>query len=210
MSRTCLNSGEVDACFHAAEPRAYSQGYPNIRRLFPDYRSVEQAYFAKTGMFPIMHAVAIKKTLVESDPAIIRPVFAAYSQAKQAAYDYVANRAPLMDSLPWIGQEFEQTRKLMGENFYSYGITPNRKPLETLFRYSHELGLCSRNLQIEEIFAPGSIELTESCPCPPPAWVMATSPHSPSRRIPPQNLPTWSEFPYSSRNRGAPLVNRPR
>ncbi|WP_136799875.1 ABC transporter substrate-binding protein [Desulfosediminicola ganghwensis] len=157
-----LESGEVDACFHAAEPRAYRQGHPNIRRLFPDYRSVEQRYFAKTGIFPIMHAVAIKRTLVESNPEIIRAVFAAYSQAKHVAYDYLAKLAPLMDSLPWIGQEFEETKKLMGDNFYSYGITPNRKPLETLFRYSHEQGLCSRNLQIEEIFAPGSIELTES------------------------------------------------
>jgi 4,5-dihydroxyphthalate decarboxylase len=157
-----LVSGEVDAIFHAGEPRAYIQGHPKVARLFTDYRSVERAYFSKTGIFPIMHAVAIKKSLVKKDPQLIETVFKAYSQSKQMAYVYMKNLAWLKDSLPWFGQEYSETRALMGENYYSYGIEANRKTLEALFRYSYQQGLCSRELTIEELFEPASLKLTES------------------------------------------------
>jgi 4,5-dihydroxyphthalate decarboxylase len=156
-----LESGEVDALFHAAEPRAYIKGHPKVARLFPDYRSVERAYFAKTGIFPIMHAVAIKNSTLKQNPWLAEAVFKAYSKAKQMAYEYMAKAAWFMDALPWYGQEFEETRALMGDNYYSYGIGPNRKTLETMFRYSHEQGLCSRELTIEELFVPASIGLAE-------------------------------------------------
>jgi 4,5-dihydroxyphthalate decarboxylase len=156
-----LESGEVDALFHAGEPRAYIEGHPKVGRLFPDYRSAERAYFLKTGIFPIMHAVAIRKRLVKRYPWLIEAVFKAYSQSKQMAYDYMAKAAWFKESLPWFGQEFEETRALMGNNYYSYGIGPNRKTLEALFRYSHQQGLCRRELTIEELFEPASIALTE-------------------------------------------------
>lgn len=157
-----LEDGEVDAVFHAGEPKGYIQGHPKIGRLFPDYRSVERAFFSKTGIFPIMHAVAIKKSLVKQNPWLIEAVFKAYSQSKQMAFDYMAKTAWLRDSLPWFGQEFDETRALMGDNYYSYGIKPNRKVLESLFRYSYQQGLCKRKLTIEEIFEPVSIKLIEA------------------------------------------------
>lgn len=157
-----LESGEVDALFHAGEPRAYIEGHPMVARLFPDYRATERAYFAKTGIFPIMHAVAIKKSLVQQNPWFVEAVFQAYSQSKQKAYEYMAKAAWFKDSLPWFGQEFQETRELMGDNYYSYGIGPNRKTLEALFRYSRQQGLCSRELTVEELFIPMSLDLTES------------------------------------------------
>jgi 4,5-dihydroxyphthalate decarboxylase len=156
-----LESGEIDALFHAGEPRAYMEGHPKVGRLFPDYRSTERAYFSKTGIFPIMHAVAIKKSLVKRNPWLIEAVFKAYSQSKQMAYDYMSKAAWFKESLPWFGQEFEETRALMGNNYYSYGIEPNRKTLKALFRYSYQQRLCNRELTIEELFEPASIELTE-------------------------------------------------
>jgi 4,5-dihydroxyphthalate decarboxylase len=157
-----LESGEVDALFHAGEPRAYVKGHPKVGRLFPDYRSTERAYYSRTGIFPIMHGVAIKKSLVKRNPWLIETVFKAYSQSKQIAYEYMAKAAWFKESLPWFGQEFEETRALMGDNYYSYGIEPNRKTLEALFRYSHQQGLCSRKLTIEELFDPTSLDLVES------------------------------------------------
>ena len=109
-----------------------------------------------------MHAVAIRKSLVKVNPWLIEAVFTAYSKSKQMAYEYMAKAAPLKDSLPWFGQEFEETRALMGDNYYSYGIDSNRKTLEALFRYSHQQGLCSRELTVEELFVPASLGLTES------------------------------------------------
>ena len=157
-----LASGEVDAVFHAGEPRAYIEGHPRISRLFSDYRSAERAYYSKTRIFPIMHAVAIRKSLAIKHPWLIEAVFRAYSQSKQLAYNYMANAAWFKDSLPWFGQEFAETRSLMGDNFYSYGIEPNRAALETLFRYSYQQGLCSRELAVDELFEPTSLGLSET------------------------------------------------
>lgn len=157
-----LESGEVDAIFHAAEPRAYVKGHPKVARLFPDYRAVERAFYSKTGIFPIMHAVVIRKSIAAGNPWLPKAVFEAYSQSKQLTYDYMARQAPLKSTLPWFGQEFEETRALMGDNYYSYGIGPNRKILETLFRYSHEQGLCSRELTVRELFEPASLGFSES------------------------------------------------
>jgi 4,5-dihydroxyphthalate decarboxylase len=133
-----------------------------VARLFPDYRSVERAYFARAGIFPIMHAVAIKRDVAQQNPWLAEAVFNAYSQAKQMSYKHMAKAAWLYDMLPWYGQEFEETRALMGDNFYSYGIKPNRKTLEALFRYSHQQGLSSRELTVEELFDPVSLEFAES------------------------------------------------
>jgi len=157
-----IESGAVDALFHAAEPRAYVQGHPKVARLFPDYRSTERAYFAKTGIFPIMHAVAMKKETLKQNPWLAEAVFRAYAEAKQAAYEQMAKAGWWYDMLPWYGQEFEETRGLMGDNYYSYGIGPNRKALEALFRYSHQQGLCSRVLTVEELFAAESLKLVEA------------------------------------------------
>jgi 4,5-dihydroxyphthalate decarboxylase len=159
-----LESGEVDLLFHAAEPRAYIEGHPKIARLFPDYRATERAYFAKTGIFPIMHAVAIKKATSKRHPWLAMAVCRAYSQAKLIAFQNMAKSGWFNDSLPWYGQEFEETQSLMGANYYSYGIEPNRKTLEALFRYSHEQGLSSRTLNVEELFDPRSLEFAESAP----------------------------------------------
>lgn len=157
-----LESGDVDALFHAAEPRAYIERHSKVARLFPDYRSVERAFFKKTGIFPIMHAVAIKKSLVKQNPWVVEAVFKAYAQAKQMAYQSFAKTAWFKLMPPWLSQEFEETRALMGYNFYSYVIGPNRKTLEALFRYSQQQGLCQRELTIEELFEPASIKLAES------------------------------------------------
>lgn len=157
-----LESGEAEALFHAAEPRDYVERHPKVARFFPDYRKVEQDYFSKTGIFPIMHAVAIKKSLLEKEPWLAEAVFNAYSQAKGLAYDQMTKMGWVSDMLPWYGQELENTRKLMGDNFYSYGIEGNRKTLEALFRYSHEQGFSERELKIEDLFDARGLELKEA------------------------------------------------
>jgi 4,5-dihydroxyphthalate decarboxylase len=156
-----LVSGEVDALFHAAEPKAYREGHPLVDRLFPNFRRTERAYFAKTGIFPIMHAVAVRNDLIDTSPWLLEALFNAYSQAKSKAYAYLKNSAWYKTTLPWIGQEFEETRELMGDNYWSYGIEPNRKTLDALFQYSHEQGLASRKLTIEELFHPATLEFSE-------------------------------------------------
>jgi 4,5-dihydroxyphthalate decarboxylase len=157
-----LVEGEVDALFHAAEPKAFIQGNPNCVRLFADSRAAEQAYYKKTGILPIMHAVAVRNDVAEEHPWLLGAVFRAYSEAKQQVYDFQRKHAWYKITLPWISQELEATRAVMGDNFYSYGFTENnRKALNALFQYSHEQGLASRKLTIEELFHPSTLELVE-------------------------------------------------
>jgi len=156
-----LLNGEVDALFHGATPRAFLEGNPKITRLFKNSRDVELAYYRKTGIFPIMHAVAVRKTLVEEHPEILKAIFDAYSKAKTKAYGYMTKMGWAADMLPWYGQELEHTVAAMGSNFYSYGIKPNRKSLETLFRYSYEQGLAQKNLAIEDLFHQDSLNFEE-------------------------------------------------
>jgi len=157
-----LESGDVDALFHAAEPRAFIEGHPKVARLLPDFRTTEREYFSRTGIFPIMHAVAIKSDVVEENPWLPEAVFHAYSQAKQLNYGYMAKAAWFKNALPWYAQELEETQALMGENFWPYGIEANRKALEALFRYSYEQGLAKRELTIAELFHPAALEVAES------------------------------------------------
>ena len=157
-----LVDGDVDALFHAAEPRAYTQGHPDVARLFSDYRQTERAYFKRTGIFPIMHAVAIRNSLVEKNPWLPEAVFNAYSQAKQLMYDDMKKMGWATISLPWAGKELEETRALMGDNFWPYDIDANRKALETLCQYSYEQGLASRKLKIEDVFHPSTLNFKEA------------------------------------------------
>jgi 4,5-dihydroxyphthalate decarboxylase len=157
-----LESGEVDALFHAIQPRAFIQGHPDIARLFPDSRAAEQAYLKKTGIFPIMHAVAIRKSLLEENSWLAEAVFNAYSQAKQLTYKKMLAMGWALDALPWYGQELEATQEIMGNNFYSYGLKSNRKTVETLCGYAFEQGLSERHLKVEELFAAEGMALVEA------------------------------------------------
>ena len=146
-----LLDGDVDALFHAVEPRAYVEGHPNVKTLFDDPRATEREYFSKTGIFPIMHAVAVRNDVIDANPWLPEAVFSAYSRSKQMEYKSMQIRW-VYGTLPWFGQEFNETRELMGENFWPYGIEPNRKTLDTLFRYSYDQGLAKKRLQIEDLF----------------------------------------------------------
>ena len=148
LSRAC------DALIAPITPKAFTEGNPNIRQLFPDVRATEQAYFKKTGVFPIMHVVAIRTDAIAADPDLPRAVFEMYEQAKQMAYADLATTTSLKVTLPWVTQEFEDTRKLMGKDFWRYGLKANRKELELVMRYTHEQGLVKERRKFEEMFHP--------------------------------------------------------
>jgi 4,5-dihydroxyphthalate decarboxylase len=156
-----LVDGDVDAVFHAAEPTAFREGHPKVARLFADARQTERVYFSKTGIFPIMHAVAIRNATIEQYPWLPKILFEAYSDAKQLVYQYMKQAAWYKTSLPWVAQEVEETIELMGENYWPYGIEPNRKALAALLQYSHEQGLAKRKLRVDELFHPSTLDLVE-------------------------------------------------
>ena len=157
-----LLEGGCDALVTAITPRGFLEGDPRIRRLFPDFRAAEQAYFRDTKVFPIMHIVAIRSDVVEAQPDLPKKVFEMYSRAKQAAYDDLGTTTALKITLPWVTREFEQTQQLMGENFWSYGVEANRKELELVMRYLHEQGLVKKRMDFHPLFHPSTLELVDA------------------------------------------------
>ena len=156
-----LLAGEVDAVLHAAEPKAFTERNPAIRRLLVDHRSVEQDYYKRTGIFPIMHSIALRRDVMQENPWLPKAIFDAYSKAKAANMKYMQQLGWAYDTLPWYGQEFDETVAAMGRNFYPYGYEVSAKAYDAAFRYLHEQGLTKYRLSLEEIFEPSVRGLAE-------------------------------------------------
>jgi 4,5-dihydroxyphthalate decarboxylase len=152
-----LAAGELDAVISARQPSCFVAGHPLIRRLFPDYRAAERDYYRRTGIFPIMHAVGVRRDVADQHPWLAASLYKAFVQAKRLADAEFTEVTALKIGLPWLTAEFDATREVMGDDFWSYGVEPNRKTLELMARYSHEQGLAVRRVSVEEMFAPNTL-----------------------------------------------------
>jgi 4,5-dihydroxyphthalate decarboxylase len=153
-----LANGEIDALVAPRAPSCYARGMPNIGRLFTDFRAAEKAYWKKTGIFPIMHVIGIRESLVERCPWLPSSVFKAFLQAKALARPELHEVAALKYMLPWVTAEVEDTEAVMGTDFWPYGVEPNMPTLEAITRYSFEQGLSGKRIAIDELFAPSTRE----------------------------------------------------
>jgi 4,5-dihydroxyphthalate decarboxylase len=151
-----LAAGELDAFVGARRPAAFG-GAGRVRRLFPDFRHVERAYYEKTGIFPIMHTVVLRDELVRQHPWLPRSLYDAFVEAKRLAYQRLEFTAALPYALPWLVAEAEETRALMGDDPFAYGVARNRTTLETLAGYTHRQGLVPRRLTVEEMFSESTL-----------------------------------------------------
>jgi 4,5-dihydroxyphthalate decarboxylase len=151
----CLlaREGKIDAIVSAREPSLNGRG---MRRLFTDIRSVEEDYFNRTRIFPIMHVVMVRRALVETHPWLPQSLYEAFCQAKQKAITGLRERGVLEATLPWLHDELDRTRAIMGDDFWPYGIEKNRAALETAIRHAHEQGLISQEVPVEALFASGT------------------------------------------------------
>jgi len=156
-----LEAGELDGMIGARAPSCFLRGAPKVARLFPDFRAVEQDYFQRTKMFPIMHVIGIRRSLADRHPWLAVNALKAFIKAKELCWYELGQIGHLFTSLPWGVAEFDATRRLMGEDYWSYGIEPNRHVLEAFTRYHHEQGLSARQVNLEELFAPSTLELSK-------------------------------------------------
>lgn len=149
-----LAAGEIDALYTARAPSTFYSKPDAVRRLFPDFVAEEQRYFGKTGIFPIMHVIALRRDVYERNRWIARSLMKAFAQAKALAQAELRISASLKTMLPWQIAMLEQTTATMGEDWWPYGVDANRAVLKTFTRYHHEQGLSPRQLAIDELFAP--------------------------------------------------------
>jgi 4,5-dihydroxyphthalate decarboxylase len=153
-----IETGEIDALYTARAPSTFGNGSGKVRRLFPDYQTVERDYYRKTKIFPTMHIVAIRRDVYEKNPWVAQSLCKAFATAQKEVYEDLHVTAALKFMLPWLNRHVEETEELMGRDFWPYGYEPNIHPLSTFLRYHFEQGLSKRLLTPKEIFAPESLE----------------------------------------------------
>ncbi|MDR3470668.1 MAG: ABC transporter substrate-binding protein [Devosia sp.] len=153
-----LADGEIEALFTARAPSTFYSEPEKVRRLFPDFVSVEKDYFGRTGIFPIMHVIAIRRDVYERNRWIAQALYKAFVAAQRQCYQDLRVSASLKTMLPWQISAVEETIATMGEQWWPYGVDENRKALETFLRYHFEQGLSSRRLAVEDLFAPETFE----------------------------------------------------
>ena len=153
-----LEDGEIDAIYSPRTPSTLETG-KNVRRLFENYNEMEIEYFKKTRIFPIMHTLVIRKEIYEKHPWVAQSLQKAMLAAQQKCYEDMRETAALKYMLPWLIFHEQQTREVMGDDFWPYGLgEDNRLVLDTFLRYSFEQGMASRKLKPEELFVPEALE----------------------------------------------------
>jgi 4,5-dihydroxyphthalate decarboxylase len=152
-----LIDGEIDGIISARQPSCFVNQHPKISRLFPDHRAAEREYYGRSGIFPIMHALGIRRDIHDKHRWLAASLYKAFLQAKRLADAEFVETTALKIGLPWVTAEYEATKEAMGEEFWSYGVAPNHKTLSTMARYSYEQGLAVRLLTVEEMFAEGNL-----------------------------------------------------
>jgi len=153
-----LADGELDAMFAPRAPSTLRTRPKDVQRLFPDYMPVEKAYYKKTKIFPIMHTLVIRRELYKANPWMATSLYKAFIEAQKFVYEDLEEVAALKTMLPFQAYHAEETRKEMGDDWWPYGLAPNRAVLETFLRYHHTQGLSKRLLKPEELFAPETLE----------------------------------------------------
>jgi 4,5-dihydroxyphthalate decarboxylase len=153
-----LADGAIDALYTARMPSTFRTAPGRVTRLFTDFPAVERDYFRRTGIFPIMHTVVLRRELHARHPWIAQSLYKAFCAAQRDAYEDLGQTAALKTMLPWLTAHVEETRREMGDDYWPYGLPRNRDTLATFLRYSHEQGLSPRVLEPEQLFAPETLE----------------------------------------------------
>lgn len=147
-----LVAGEVDAVLAARAPDAFLAGDPNIIRFFGDFLEIEQQYYKETGIFPIMHTVAVRRDVLDKNPWVARNLFYAFDEARRRSIARAMDNTVSLYPIPWGFEYARRGLETMGTDYFPYGIEENRKTLEAFLIYAHEQGVCKKLLTVEELF----------------------------------------------------------
>ncbi len=145
-------AGELDALCSIYLPEIFIQGAPKIKRLFPEFKSIEQEYYNRTGIFPIMHTIVIKKTVYEEQPWVAANLFKAFCEARNIASSKFYDTDALHLTLPWLIDHVEEAWRELGKDYWPYGLDSNRTAIDAVGRYVFEQGLAPQIVTADEMF----------------------------------------------------------
>lgn len=148
-----LAEGAIDAMVAYKPPPCFIEGHPKVRRLFGDYRAVEQDYARRTGSVPIMHFVGVRREIAEREPDVCLALCRGFETARRYAFSRLSELQAPFTLLPWGADDLARSETTLGADYWRYGIAGNETALSALCRYSHRQGLARRELSIEDLFA---------------------------------------------------------
>ena len=153
-----LADGEIDGFIGPRAIRCFDEGHPKVGRLFSDSFAAAEAYYRRHSVFPIMHVLALRRSLADAHPWLPGALLKAFSRAKDMAQDALGDTSAAKATLPFLEDSLERARSLMGTDFWSYGVAGNEKTLDAFLRYHHAQGLSPRRVAVEELFHPATLE----------------------------------------------------
>jgi 4,5-dihydroxyphthalate decarboxylase len=153
-----LAEGAIDAMVAYKPPKCFVEGHPKVRRLFEDYRAIEQDYGRRSGAIPIMHFIGVRREIAETEPALCLAICRGFEAARRYAADRLSEMQAPFTLLPWGADDIARVGAGLGADYWRYGIAGNEAALANLCRYSHQQGLAPRQLAIEELFAPATLD----------------------------------------------------
>ncbi|MFL6795980.1 MAG: ABC transporter substrate-binding protein [Xanthobacteraceae bacterium] len=150
-----IAAGEIDCALIARPPNSFLAGHPDVVRLYPDYLELEESYYRRTSVWPIMHIIAVQRWVLEEHPWIARNLYNAFVESKRRSLERLLDPAVSRYPLAWLPTYARRMRDLFDGDPFPYGIEANRPTLEHFLRYTHEQGIAHRHARPEEIFPSG-------------------------------------------------------
>jgi 4,5-dihydroxyphthalate decarboxylase len=151
-----LAEGELAGLMYPELPPSFRAGDPRIQRLFPDAKAEEQRFFQSTGIFPIMHTVVIRQSLVERYPWLGMNLVQAFRRSKDLAWKRMED--PRRVSLAWFREALEEQRAVLGRDPWPYDLPNNLKALSAMCEYAYQQGLTANRIEPIDLFDPGSLD----------------------------------------------------
>jgi 4,5-dihydroxyphthalate decarboxylase len=154
-----LADGTIDAIIAPRLPSCFERRLPNIGWLFSDPSVAAEEYYRRTRIFPIMHLVGVRRAVVEVHPWLPATVLKAFEQAKMRAIARLSDTSATKVTMPFVEEQLERARDLIGRDYWPYGVAANRHVLEAFLAHHHEQGLSRRQVLVEELFHPSTLEV---------------------------------------------------
>jgi 4,5-dihydroxyphthalate decarboxylase len=150
-----IASGELDAVMIARPPSSFVKKHPDVARLFPDFQTEEMRQYGRTNVYPIMHIIALKRSILKENPWVARNLFNAFEESKNNSLERLTDMAVSRYPVPWLADNVAKLQERYGKDLYPYGIEENRPTLETFLQYAYEQGIARRHAKPEELFPSG-------------------------------------------------------
>jgi 4,5-dihydroxyphthalate decarboxylase len=150
-----LASGDIDCAIIARPPTCFIEGHPDVERLFPDYQDMEMKSYQSSGVWPIMHIIAMQRQILDDNPWVARNLYNTFNESKQRSVERLLDPAVSRYPLPWLATYGRKMSDSFGGDPFPYGIEPNRPTIEQLLRYAHQQGIAHRLATPDEVFPKG-------------------------------------------------------